>query len=333
MFKNLIIATAAITIVADWESTYGQTYDNEILTMFTRGTVLISFVGVIIVALIYGCDNSTGPPIHPPASGVLDKHPSWSVENDLIAYIHNRDSDSSHPDPSGIYTIRPDGSEKRLLYLSDSWDNYDGLDWFPDGRSLITNSGRMLVRISCPDGIADTLTEYGEYWAPSVSPNGNAVAFSRRLGDPAGIYIFEFDGSDSNKIIDDGDAVDWAYGDSLLFLNLDRSYPLYTVMIMAIEDGYRRVVYMPPQNFTPGTVKAKMHIDTRRIVFDAQVIGELQSIWALEPNGVTARKLHELAESPEFSPDGSRILFSRFLGDGRLWIINWDGTGLRRLTQ
>jgi len=282
-----------------------------------------------------GCDNSPNSSTEPPEElREADHYPVWSGANNLIAYIHEQTSDTTDIDSPGVYTIRPDGTEKQLLYYSDSGDNYDGLDWFPDGHSLITNSGRRLVRIFYPEGTADTLTDEGEYWAPVVSPNGNAIAFSRRLGTPAGIYLLMLDGSVPNKIIDDGDAVDWPYSDSLLYLNLDRIYPLYNLMLANITGEFHRVVYSPQGNIIPDTPKAKMHPSTRRIIFRAQTISEPSSIWVLEPGLSEARQLQVYAETPAFSPDGNSIVYTDIHNNsGRLWIISWDGTGARQLTQ
>ena len=64
-------------------------------------------------------------------------------------------------------------------------------------------------------------------------------------------------------------------------------------------------------------------------------------IYAVNPDGTGLAQLtHEpqgiAAQGPDWSPDGSRILFSRVNlsnGMGRIWIMNADGTGQRRLAS
>jgi Tol biopolymer transport system component len=64
-------------------------------------------------------------------------------------------------------------------------------------------------------------------------------------------------------------------------------------------------------------------------------------IYAVNPDGTGLAQLtHEpqgiSAQGPDWSPDGSRILFSRFnlsKGVGRIWIMNADGTGQRLLAS
>jgi Tol biopolymer transport system component len=62
-------------------------------------------------------------------------------------------------------------------------------------------------------------------------------------------------------------------------------------------------------------------------------------IWVLEPDGRLLKQITRVghAESPKWSPDGTRILFIRRVHDittqRELWVVNADGTGLRRLSD
>src|SRR5215470_14826208 len=77
---------------------------------------------------------------------------------------------------------------------------------------------------------------------------------------------------------------------------------------------------------------------TGRIAFWDFVTGQ---IYAVNPDGTGLAQLtHEpqgiSAQGPDWSPDGSRILFARVNlsnGMGRIWIMNADGTGQRRLAS
>jgi Tol biopolymer transport system component len=85
----------------------------------------------------------------------------------------------------------------------------------------------------------------------------------------------------------------------------------------------------PPATAAPGT---------GRIAFFDFVTGQ---VYAVNPDGTGLAQLtHEpsgiVARWPDWSPDGSRILFVRFNpsnGMGRIWIMNADGTGQRRLAS
>jgi Tol biopolymer transport system component len=61
-------------------------------------------------------------------------------------------------------------------------------------------------------------------------------------------------------------------------------------------------------------------------------------IWVLDPNGRLLRQITRVghAESPKWSPDGTRILFIRRVDHTtarrEMWVVNADGTGLRKLS-
>jgi len=73
-----------------------------------------------------------------------------------------------------------------------------------------------------------------------------------------------------------------------------------------------------------------------RIVFES---GGDDDIWSVNPDGSGLLQLTggiSYDESPQFSPDGSRVLFTRDLGgalDYEIMVINADGTGLMNLTN
>jgi Tol biopolymer transport system component len=62
-------------------------------------------------------------------------------------------------------------------------------------------------------------------------------------------------------------------------------------------------------------------------------------IWVLDPKGPLLRQVTRVghAESPKWSPDGTRILFIRRFNHTtslrELWVVNADGTGLRKLSR
>jgi len=87
---------------------------------------------------------------------------------------------------------------------------------------------------------------------------------------------------------------------------------------------------------TPSPAMAAGPPATGRIAFWDFVTNQ---IYAVNPDGTGLAQLtHEpqgiSAQGPDWSPDGSRIVFSRFnqsKGIGRIWIMNADGTGQRLL--
>jgi Tol biopolymer transport system component len=82
---------------------------------------------------------------------------------------------------------------------------------------------------------------------------------------------------------------------------------------------------VPTQATTPGT--------NGRIAFQMD-FGRGAQIYTIRPNGLGIRqltKVHGSAESPDWSPDGTRIAFQAEDGPNGVWIMNANGTGLQQV--
>jgi hypothetical protein len=164
-----------------------------------RSRFLASVIpALLIVSINPACGDNASKPKQFPLTTTIDYYAVWSGQHDLIAYIHDRIPYSDDPDSSGIYIIRPDGTEKRLFYRSELTF---GIDWSDDGMWLVANTAGRLVKIPYPDGQVDTLTPSGEYWSPVWSPDGGHIAFSKHLGSEAGVYIMDSDGANDRLVI------------------------------------------------------------------------------------------------------------------------------------
>ena len=285
---------------------------------------------LLMVSINPGCGDNPSKPKQFPLTTTIDYYAVWSAEHDLIAYIHDRIPFSDDPDSSGIYIIKPDGSEKRLFYRSELTF---GIDWSEDGIWLVANTGGRLVKIPYPDGQVDTLTPSGQYWSPVWSPDGGHIAFAKHAGETRGVYTMMADGTNSKRVIEYGMFVDWPYNDSLLYLNFGNRFPVGSVCISDTSGGFGRSLYLPSSDIVYGTHVPRMHTATGRIVFHAQEAGDTESIWTLEPGSEQATQLRRFGLGPNFSPDGQKIVLTDTHEDnGRLWIMNWDGSGLVQLT-
>jgi len=286
----------------------------------------------MVLAMGVRCDDSSmDVPPDEQWMSMTDYYPSWSAATGLIAFIHSRVPGSDDPDSSGIYVIAPDGTQKTLLY---EYTYLYSVDWSPDGQWLLVNANRRLVRIQFPGGAVDTLTGAGEYWRAVLSPDGSSLAYGNHSGDSMGIYTMPVGGGQAQHIIPTGTSVDWPYPDSLLHITWHEGFPSGAVIMSDTSGNPVRTVWSPGDNFMPFTAEPRMHRASRRIVIRVQEEDQRQSIWKIEPGQSRASKLCSYAETTEFSPDGNQIVFTDIhVGNGRLWIINWDGSGLRQLTH
>jgi tricorn protease-like protein len=190
-----------------------------------------------------------------------------------------------------------------------------------------------LVRISFPSGQADTLTEAGEYWYPTWSPDGRHIAYSIRTGHRIGIYIMDIESGYARRVVNYCDLPNWLTSDSLLYINQDRNFPVESICISDTLGYFGRVV-MPPQNNIVTYYGMKINIPTKRIAFCGVQEGEPESIWAVDPGRTWARPMRDFASLSCFSPDGEKIVFTDIReGYGRLYTYKWNGGEIRQLTH
>lgn len=188
--------------------------------------------------------------------------------------------------------------------------------WAPDGKRIVYRDSRRginqddeiyVVRADAT-GAKNLTEDPGNDWGPDWSPDGRTIVFnSDRDGLPMGGFLMDPDGSHLRRIPTDA----WV------------EYPAWS------PDG-------------------------ERIAFMGGTSASEYDIWVVDTDGTN---LVQLTDSPgpdgwpAWSPDGTRIAFSsvrddcscsdapdcRSTGDvgphHDVWIVNADGTGLRRVTS
>ncbi|GMR18935.1 MAG: hypothetical protein BMS9Abin34_057 [Patescibacteria group bacterium] len=259
----------------------------------------------------------------------------------LGALVGNRGPSSSQQSPTqkdwtkkyGVFSIKPDGSDLKLIYQSDSQLNH--LHVSPDSTKIlfseftndlngdgtaneadlfsaevgvmnIDGTGRKLL--TGPDGNIDAV--------PVWSPDGTKILFASSRGTPAGK------------------------------LNLD----LY--IMNSAGKSVRKLTA------TPEVIEADPHWIGKKIAFARLVLGEnQQAIWMMDSDGRDAKQVtfpsfpnRSKAPfgfgdfDPKISPDGKKIASYRHLDDNLkvagllignydLFIINTDGTERKVLTN
>ena len=229
-----------------------------------------------------------------------DSHPSWSRDGRKIAFVSRRDGNSE------IYVMNADGSGLRNLTRTPSND----LDpaWSPDGRAIAFVVQKQCVRRPCApayetylyvvnadgSGLRRLMTRPERLFNPSWSADGKTIRYGRSL--------VQADGSGHSE--------------------LPRNVPFAGAWS---PDGQRIALVRSFAN-------ARNH---------------KLGLFVMNADGSNARRVAGKATSgaPAWSPDGRRIAFRRFdgqfgfdgqrgsVGNSDLFVLNADGSGLRRLTR
>jgi sugar lactone lactonase YvrE len=213
-----------------------------------------------------------------------------------------------------IYSVRPDGSDRRLVTDQDL-----GFPaWSPDGTRILAGSGTLWIMNY--DGTE--MAEIGRGARPAWSPDGRKIAFERdgdlAVADLEGrrftnLAFLTMDGSalddEGPSWSPDGSTIVFHRGDVVHRIQADGSE------LRALAAGIA-AVWMP---------------DGSRIVFAHSESGQIAS---MKPDGTDLRLLTDLefAGHPDPSPDGQRIVFHSPRGpENRLWTVKADGTDPRMI--
>ncbi len=135
-----------------------------------------------------------------------DTEPAWSHDGSQIAFFSDRDSE--RPD---LYLISLASGEVTRLTENDLHDG--GVSWTPDGRALLftryfpgegdASGAGELVRLDLESNSEMVLTALGGYnGSPSVSPDGQKVAFHGSTEEGAELWEVNMDGSTARAITD-----------------------------------------------------------------------------------------------------------------------------------
>jgi TolB protein len=269
---------------------------------------------------------------------------------DLIVFGHTPYDRVGQPvDSSGLWLIRPDGSDKRPLTLFREIGDFGSPDWSPDGKWIAAHHDDQIYKISVDqDSVVQLTTGSLRKFFPSWSPDGEWIAFSISVGDTGqwGIWAVSSEGSRVRHIRrGDGLNPDWSPdGKRLVFPGWSPGTQKQKLMIMDATGENLRVVFDPTRygfNFTWNVDHPQFSPDASRIVFQMGPAEKKDGqIWVVNVDGSQPRQLtQEGGLEPSWNPEGTQIVYVKFstlhpeqTGNGKLWIMNDDGSNRRQLT-
>ncbi len=216
--------------------------------------------------------------------------------------VHGRISFSSNQTGFGqIYTMNSDGSDVRQL-TAVAGANSVTSDWSPDGRRIAFDSDRTraveIFTMRSDGSEVQQITDlHGFSGDPSWSPNGRQLVFEHASFGQCCTNIWR--------------------------INADGA-GLHELTAFSMETFAAEPAYSP---------------DGRWIAFQQFPNGaRLSAIVVMRADGTEMRQVTPIsmdAAHPEWSPDGSRIIFNNdfTLNVGDIFTIRPDGTGVKRLTN
>lgn len=306
-----------------------------------------------------GCGRSPLPAdatstTEPPAAETESAMPI-RVPGGQIAFSCHLDEARSSGD---ICISRVDGGG--LKRLTDGPANEFDPSWSPDGSRIafrsaphpgaatIGNSDIWVVNADGED--ARNLTRHPESanWSPAWSPDGRRIAYYSEEGSRPGLYLMRADGSQRIRILDgDAEYPSWSPdGTRLAFMSLgfppgssSSDYDVYVVD--ADGTGLRQLTHLPGEDGWPAWSP-----DGRTIAFDHNVSSTDNrfafAIYLVDADGASPHAITPVDgrlsfDYPDWSRDGSMILFSGYPPDGSpgggMFLMRSDGSAITRIQR
>ncbi len=305
----------------------------------------ISLVALFLIAfLLVQCSKVEEPNYYNYKDRVslVDIDPSWSPDGQWIVYYHG---ESGREGQSGLYKIRPDRTGN--IFLADFGKMPK---WSPNGEKIVYKKlfdNQHLYIYDTNTGLSNRITDDSlEKVNPTWHPNGLEILYSVRIGPDsvAGIWSFHLETSEHTRIVPirglypsvDPSGLKIAFIEEQTTTTYLSEFNVETKSINRLIDAEELDAHALEY---PSYDK-----DGKRILFQTHQSGypitrEAQT-WVYDVEGKTLTLLVDGSYTPAWSPDGTEIVFTRFMlydqqdvaGNGYLYIMNIEKRIPRRLT-
>ena len=235
-----------------------------------------------------------------------------------ILFTSNRDGNEE------IYAAAADGSNQRDLTQNPAADR--DAAWSPDGSRIAFVSdrdGRQDLYVMNADGSAQTRITDGFYLAvdakPGWSPDGRHIVFAstRPFNDGWHLWVVDADGTNLRQLTDGfGVAPDWSPDATSIAYDGGGA-----IWVVGADGSNAHALSMPLSGVGPMSAPA-WSPDGAQLAFSVQGPANLPSMASIFVSGADGSNPRQITDwgwfdsRPQWSRDGTTLLFQRFFGPG-----------------
>ncbi len=283
----------------------------------------------------------SGEPIRLTKNVEDDLNPAFSPDGSQIAFVRN------FPTYSELFLIPAlGGAERKVATLRSTRSS---VSFAPDGKTLAVqdsdadNLQKSIYLIDIGTGDKKRLTsppEYADDERPGFSPDGNKVVFTRSTGSVVQeLFFIATGGGEPHQLTFDRAWIDGAVwmsdGEHIIFASMRGSNNQTKLWRIAATGGEPELIETGGKNL--GSPAVAPDGGTIAFVEDTRDM----NIWSIALDKTPARYAFRKFiassrndNSPQFSPDGKRIVFaSDRTANYEIWIADADGSKARQLSD
>ena len=258
-----------------------------------------------------------------------DYSPTWSPDGTKIAFSSKRDGNEE------IYVMNADGSTQTRL-TNNNTDDYSPT-WSPDGTKIAFISerdGNHEVYVMNVDGSNQTrLTNNNvDDYSPEWLPDGSKIAFVSYTS----VYVMNADGSNQTNLNADSWWFAWSPDGKKIAFG-ESTYECGNQICVINADGSSRTRLTPCDGSFHGPVHwspdGKKILFIHVVMLRSEVYGQICTINVDGSNLVTLTDDPVVKTNPQWSPDGTKILYHGGWCGGPIYVMNATGGNQTRLTD
>jgi Tol biopolymer transport system component len=287
----------------------------------------ILIIVIIPLILIEACNDEINQPDYNQVASYtqIDFEPSVTNDNSKMVYVHS----NIDFELSGIYIF--DLSANTSSFFLNGFIRTP--DWSPDSQWIVYSLGSSLYKIKSNGDSVTLLTNFGNNLYPKWSDDGSKIAFANTdfIEGNSGVYVINTDGTSVSLIEGNASFPEWQdSGNILLFLKTIKNPGGQPTgdSLFRISLNNNQKEFITTFSGSDHILNSYLNVSGSDVIFCSTSETGYSYVYKYSlTNGTLTKLTSTQGWSPYASDFSDKIYYTnRNLGNGRLWIMNNDGS-------